>query len=94
MIKPALRVSDLNLKALHASWQAVLQAEMKSGRARTLLKIDEGNAELARHDHNELVSRLLIEAGGRPLAFVINMETGELEKVAPPSRPQGEPDGR
>ena len=80
-----MKISDDSLKALHQSWQSVLQAEMKLGRARTLLKIDEGNAELARHDHNELVSKLLLEAGGRPLAFVINMETGELEKVAPPN---------
>ena len=82
----AMRISDEDLKLLHASWQAVLEADMKLGKARARLKMEEGAAELAHHEHNELVGRLIAKAGGRPLAHVIDMDTGELEKAPEPGR--------
>jgi hypothetical protein len=82
-----MKLSGEDLKALHQSWQEVLDAEMRLGKARAQAKIEEGTAELAKQVHNELVARLLVKAGARPLAHVIDMETGEIARApSPPAK--------
>jgi hypothetical protein len=42
-LSTAMKLSDEDPKALHASWESALDAEMRLGRVRAQLKIEEGS---------------------------------------------------